>query len=144
MDFSNRGNRPQPQQQAAPAQTDMSTGGSQPQAPKKEKKGQGFDFGKISSMVVVFGVAIIAAALVVGLVFGSNGNPEGDLIKDDKYQAVFLDSPDGQVYFGKLDVYNNDLYQLTDIFYVRVEQPIQPEGQNQQAQPNIILEKLVH
>ncbi len=142
MDFSNRGNRPQQQQQAAPAQTDMSTGGSQPQAPKKEKKGKGFDFGKVSSMVVVFGVAIIAAALVIGLVFGSNGNPEEELINDDRYQAVFLDSPDGQVYFGKLDVYNKDLYQLTDIFYVRVEQPIQPEGAETQSQPNISLAKL--
>ena len=91
MDFSNRGNRPQQQQPTAPAQTEQSTNGeNQPKAPKKMKKSMGIDFGKISSMVIVFGVAIIAAALVVGLVFGSNGNPESERIKSDKYQAVAI------------------------------------------------------
>ncbi len=31
---------------------------------------------------------------------------------------------------------------MTDIYYVRVENPIQPEGANQQQQPNISLAKL--
>lgn len=143
MDFANRGNRPQ-QQQAAPAQTDMSSG-QQPQAPQQKKKRGGIDFGKFSSIVVLLGVAVIAAALIVGLVFGSGGtgNDESDLVKTEKYQAVFLDSPDGQVYFGNLEIFNNDLYSLTDIYYVRVENPIQPEGEEQQQQQaNISLAKL--
>ena len=55
---------------------------------------------------------------------------------------MFLNSADGQVYFGKLGTYNSDLYVLTDIYYVRVENPIQPEGASQEAQPNISLAKL--
>jgi hypothetical protein len=140
MDFANRGNRPQ--QQAAPAQTTMNGPESPTPMPTKKKR-VGINFGKFGAMVVLFGVAILAAALVVALVFGTNEQKsESELVKTDKYQAVFLDSPDGQVYFGKLGVYNDDLYVLNDIFYVRVEQPIQPEGQNQQTQPNISLAKL--
>ena len=34
------------------------------------------------------------------------------------------------------------MYVLSDIYYVRVENPIQPEGASQEAQPNISLAKL--
>lgn len=121
-----------------------------PPAPEKEKRfgaKKGLDFGKISSVFVVFGIAVVLVVLIVGLVFGSDGTTkqvsETTQIKTDKYQAVFLNSQDGQVYFGKLGVYNNDMYVLTDIYYVRVENPVQPEGTNQAAsKANISLAKL--
>lgn len=147
MDFANRGNRPvqqqQPQQQAVPQMGGSDTSSSM-SAPKSDKKK--LDFGKMSSMFVLFSVALLIVVLIVALVFGgkddSTGASESSLIKSDKYQALFLNSQDGQVYFGKLVVYNDDLYALTDIYYVRVENPIQPEGANQAAQPNISLAKL--
>jgi len=139
MDFANRGNRPvQQQQQPAPQMS-----GEQTPAPMRSKKG--IEFGKFGSIFVLFGIALLSAALLVGLVFGGKEdkvNKESALISTDKYQAVFLSSQDGQVYFGKLGVYNSDLYVLTDIYYVRVENPIQPEGANQTQQPNISLAKL--
>lgn len=140
MDFANRGGRPMQQQQPAPQ---MSSDNKEP-APQKSRK-RGFSFGKISSEVLLFGVALLAVVMIVALVFGGKdqvGNKESKLINVDKYQAVFLNSQDGQVYFGKLGIYNNSLYVLTDIYYVRVENPIQPEGANQAAQPNISLAKL--
>ncbi|MCA9328220.1 hypothetical protein KC959_00470, partial [Candidatus Saccharibacteria bacterium] len=128
------------QQQPAPQMSsDMES--SMPQ--KSGKKG--LDFSKLSSVFVLFGVALITAVMIIGLVFGGKGNrtnKEADLIQTDKYQAVFLNSQDGQVYFGKLGVYNSDTYVLQDIYYVRVENPVQPEGQNQQQQANISLAKL--
>ena len=145
MDFANRGNRPvQQQQQPAPQ---MSSGGDNNfSLPSKNSSKKGLDFGKLSSVFVLFGVTILVAVLIIALVFGGketdSGNKESALIKSDKYQAVFLDSQDGQVYFGKLGIYNDDLYVLTDIYYVRVENPIQPEGANQQQQANISLAKL--
>lgn len=152
MDFANRGNRPMQQQQPAPQMGGDNFGPSTPtptQTPEKVAKAKdrvkGLDFGKISSMFVVFAVALVAIVLIIGLVFGSDGvaqKDESDQIMTDKYQAVFLDSQDGQVYFGKLGVYNKDLYVLTDIYYVRVENPVQPEGQNQQQQASISLAKL--
>lgn len=146
MDFANRGNRPVQQQQQPAPQMSSNNGTEQFSMPTKNSNKKGLDFGKLSSVFVLFGVTILVAVLIVALVFGGkdtdSGNKESALIKSDKYQAVFLDSQDGQVYFGKLGIYNDDLYVLTDIYYVRVENPIQPEGANQQQQANISLAKL--
>jgi hypothetical protein len=146
MDFANRGNRPV-QQQSTPQMTNeapVTPSQSQFSAPKKDNKK--LDIKKLGASLLLFCIAILLAAALVGVIFGSNDNNTGNLestqIKTDKYQAVFLDSQDGQVYFGKLGVYNNDMYALTDIYYVRVENPIQPEGANQAQQPNISLAKL--
>jgi len=145
MDFANRGNRPNApatQQQSAPtnqsSQEERSDSSLKPTAPKKDSK---MDFGKVSSLFMLFAATVLAFVLVLGLVFFNDGRKESDSIQDDKYQAVFLDSQDGQVYFGKMGVYNRDMYILTDIYYVRVENPIQPQGTEAQ-QPNISLAKL--
>jgi hypothetical protein len=143
MDFANRGNRPNAApQQSAPQQQEQAPQSFKPMNNEGKKKKK-LDFGKITSGLLLVGTTFLVLALILGLVFGIGGQAsESDLIQEDKYQAVFLNSQDGQVYFGKLDVYNQDIYQLTDIYYVRVENPIQPEGANQQAQPNISLAKL--
>lgn len=145
MDFANRGNRPnaQAQQQSASVNhqeqlKDQSASSFKPSAPNKQSR---LDFGKISSLFMLVTVTLLAFVLVLGLIFFSNGNKESDAILADSYQAVFLDSQDGQVYFGKMSVYNKDMYVLTDIYYVRVENPIQPQGTEPQ-QPNISLAKL--
>ncbi len=142
MDFSNRDNRPG--QAAAPQQNTMPASNDRPAA-KRGMNMKGGMFGKLGPIVMLFSVAIIAAALIIALVLNNgdddSNNLESKLINRDQYQAVFLDSQDGQVYFGKMAVYNNDLYILSDIFYVRVENPIQPQGTEAQ-QPNISLAKL--
>ncbi len=80
-------------------------------------------------------------AMTVYTVFGKTSI--SSKIDTSKYQAVFLNSADGQVYFGKLKVLNDKYYELSDIYYVRVEQ-VQPDKNNAQAQPqqNISLAKL--
>lgn len=143
MDFANRGNQSAPQQNSQPVGNNTQpTAAFQP--PSKKGKGmnkRSMDMSKLGGMLMLGLGTLLIGAIIIGLVFGGVSK-ESELIKDDQYQAVFLDSPDGQVYFGKLDVYNSDLYRLTDIFYVRVEQALQPEGVNQTAQPNISLAKL--
>ena len=151
MDFANRGNRPSQAPQAGGQQNEQqpSTSSFQPMgsggSDKKDKSKPG-GLAKFGPMVMVFAITVILVALIALMIFGGSGeanNAESDLIDTNKYQAVFLDSQDGQVYFGKLEVYNGSLYRLTDIFYVRVEQPIQPEGADQvQQQANISLAKL--
>jgi hypothetical protein len=147
MDFANRGNRPVQQQSTQQANNEApSTMPTQSQfsSPKKTKKK--LDLTKLGASLLLFCIAILLVAALVGVVFGSKdentGNLESTQIQNDRYQAVFLDSQDGQVYFGKLAIYNNEIYALTDIYYVRVENPIQPEGANQAQQPNISLAKL--
>ena len=59
-------------------------------------------------------------------------------IKTDKYQALFLTN--GQVYFGKLRNINDKYVQLTDIYYLQVQQNVQPGDKNkddQQAQVSL-------
>lgn len=144
MDFANRGNRPNtaPQQSAPQQQQEQPSHSFQPTNNEKKSKKK-IDFGKVTSGILLIGTTFLVLALILGLVFGIGGEKsETDLIQTDKYQAVFLNSQDGQVYFGKLEVFNRDIYSLTDIYYVRVENPIQPEGANQPAQPNISLAKL--
>lgn len=133
MDFANRGVRPNSTQQPQPSTENR----------QLRTKRSRLDFNKLSSITMLVMASLLAFALVIGVIFIKDGSSlESELIKTDKYQAVFLDSQDGQVYFGKLSVYNRDLYKLQDIYYVRVENPIQPEGANQQQQPNISLAKL--
>jgi flagellar basal body-associated protein FliL len=59
-------------------------------------------------------------------------------IKKDKFQAVFLTN--GQVYFGKIDQIIGNYVRLHEIYYLQVQQTVQPkdntktstENQNQQ------------
>lgn len=94
---------------------------------------------------LLFGVAILATLVLVFMVVGGSKGLDS-AVKKGKYQAVFLNSQDGQVYFGKLSAYNQQYYKLTDIFYVRVENKVQPESQaqasNTATQQSISLAKL--
>ena len=112
-------------------------------SPKAKK---GFTKTQIFMSVALFAVAILATLMLLFMVLGG-GKDLNSAVNKDQYQAVFLNSQDGQVYFGKLEAYNEQYYRLTDIFYVRVEQKIQPEGQasaasTSQAQQSISLAKL--
>lgn len=146
MDFANRGNRQSQQQSVAPQKESM--GAQQtPQFNKPSmKQVKPLDMGKAGSLFMVVASALLVFVLIIGLVFikpdSTSTNKESALIQADRYQAVFLDSQDGQVYFGKLTQFNKDTYSLTDIYYVRVENPIQPEDSNTQPQANISLAKL--
>lgn len=91
-------------------------------------------------------VLLVAAAmlLVLGVIwlsaFGAKVNPESEYVDQDKMQAVFLTG--GQVYFGKIRALNRGYVGLTDIYYLRVNQQVQPkQGEQAQAQ-DIALVKL--
>lgn len=120
-----------PQQHTAPM----------PAASKKKK----LTSSQLVAGVLLFGVAILATLVLVFMVVGGSKGLD-NAVKKSQYQAVFLNSQDGQVYFGKLTAYNQQYYKLTDIFYVRVENKVQPETQaqanNSASQQSISLAKL--
>lgn len=126
-----------------PAQTvnrgpvDGSVQQSVPAGGKKPKKG--LNVSKI--LFVVFSALI--AILIIGVIVSvfTSKDTTASQIKSDQYQAVFLNSSDGQVYFGKLSVLNARYYKLTDIYYVRVQQ-VQPDKNNSAATSSISLAKL--
>ena len=115
--------------------------GAMPVSSKKKK----LSSSQLVAGALLFGVAILATLVLVFMVVGGSKGLDS-AVKKGKYQAVFLNSQDGQVYFGKLAAYNQQYYKLTDIFYVRVENKIQPEGQQQAtstaSQQSISLAKL--
>lgn len=92
--------------------------------------------------------AIIVIAIVIvgirtkgfGLIAGSSSGERAS-----GYSAVFLSN--GQVYFGKLANVNNDWLTLTNIYYLQVEQKLQPKAeetteQTKEEQPKLSLVKL--
>lgn len=89
-------------------------------------------------------IAIAAAAVVVAIGLGGylSGNKTPSAAKPKPYQAVFLTN--GQVYFGKIvKTTTNDTY-LNDIYYLQVQQPLQPPDPNKKdsQQPQLQLVKL--
>lgn len=87
-----------------------------------------------AGMLVIAGALLAAATLSLLLLNNKSAiSQENDLIEDSQYQAVFLNTADGQVYFGNLASYSKDLYTLSDIYYVQVQTQTQPETGQQQT-----------
>ena len=60
--------------------------------------------------------------------------------KPSIYSAVFL--ANNQVYFGKLFDVNSDYPRLQEVYYLRVQGPLQPPPATESAQPDVQLVKL--
>lgn len=113
--------------------------GGQSPAPAGGPVGSSKKSGVLKMALLVVSGVLFVGVLVSAFLFLGPKNVSSE-IKSDKYQAVFLNSADGQVYFGKLKVLNSEYYKLTDIYYVRVEQ-VQPTESDATSQ-NISLAKL--
>lgn len=105
-------------------------GGSHKGGDKKESKVFNLKF---ASVALLFSSTILVIALLFFLVLGGGSNKhEGRYVDSDKYQAVFLNG--GQVYFGQVTDLNNKYLRLVDIYYLRVNQQVQPaEGEQAPA-----------
>src|SRR3989344_8770085 len=61
-------------------------------------------------------------------------------VKSSGYSAVFMTN--NQVYFGKLSDSNTPLPKLREVYYLRVDRPLQPPPATESAQPDVQLVKL--
>ncbi len=85
-------------------------------------------------------IALAVAALAVAAFIFFTGNKTGETgINTSRYQAVFL--VNGQIYFGKLQNFNDASFKLTDIYYPQA-QTAGEEETTAQAQSGIQLIKL--
>ena len=86
---------------------------------------------KTRRLVSVVVVALVIVALAVGgwLAYSARS---GVAVKKDAYQAVFLTN--GQVYFGKLSDTKGDYLSMNNIYYLQVQQAVQP-GETKTATP---------
>lgn len=150
MEFNNRG----ASQPAAPAVRVASNGGGHA-APSggNGKKNLGWKSSpawlRAVWIVLLFSATTLAVALVTLLYFG--GSKEVDFVDSKRQQAVFLTN--GQVYFGKVKSISKDYIDLRGIYYLNVNQQVQPDQKpagnnannatnNQQSQSSISLVKL--
>jgi hypothetical protein len=77
-------------------------------------------------VIMLFAGTILVVALLVLLYFG--GAREQNYIDKSKQQAVFLSN--GQVYFGKIKSITKDYVDLQQIYYLNVNQQVQPNQSN--------------
>lgn len=75
------------------------------------------------------GIVLAVAVLAVGGWYLLRGVFAGSSIDGSKFQAVFLTS--GQVYFGRMQILNDDYIKLTDVFYIQAS-TASGEGENPQ------------
>ena len=138
MEFNRGGRQSQPTSPTAtnnpgPGQSPAS-GGASTQKPaglnngNKSNKSSKFMNLKFASVALLFSATILVVALLIFLAVSTPKN-ESTFVEDDKFQAVFLNG--GQVYFGQVTDLNSNYLRLVDIYYLRVNQQVQPaEGEN--------------
>jgi hypothetical protein len=96
-------------------------------------------FSKKPMMGIAAVVVIIVLLLGGWFAWSRMGGDSG--VKSDEYQAVFLTN--GQVYFGKLSGVNDSYVKLNDIYYLQVQQSVQPSDKKKtDDQSQVSLAKL--
>jgi hypothetical protein len=140
MDFMNRGTRPPVQHNGqgleGPAGAHKAPGATSAKSRKKLPN----KLVKIGSIAFLLSVAVLIIAIVFALVFVKNSDTkEATYVDKGKLQAVFLNG--GQVYFGKISDLNSKYLNMNNIYYLRVNQQVQP-GQTNTNANDISLVKL--
>ncbi len=115
MDFANRGARPAGTEGISPS---VQNSGSQ-----KKSKMSSSKWLRIMTIVLLFAGTLIGVALIALMIFGKQTD-ETSYVKKKQYQAIFLNG--GQVYFGKIGKFTDTYITLSDIYYLRVNQQVQP------------------
>ncbi len=116
MDFSQRTSRP-----ASTSDHSSPEGSSK----SKNKKSRFWGNLPVLSIVLLYSLTILIIALAIyAFVIGNRVNGQDKYVAKDKYQAVFLNG--GQVYFGKVTTANSKYLTLNDIYYLKVNQAVQP------------------
>lgn len=77
---------------------------------------------RIVWVTLLFAVTLLVVAIALLFYFGSP--KEMNMVDNSKQQAVFLTN--GQVYFGKIGEINKGYLSLSNIYYLNVNQQVQP------------------
>ncbi|MBP7806948.1 hypothetical protein KA047_00435 [Candidatus Saccharibacteria bacterium] len=129
MDISVNGGRPNPSPNQNPTQ--VKTAKSR-RRPLKSLS--------VMSLVLLVSIAILVLSTSALLAFGKKDSKEGRYVDETKLQAVFLNG--GQVYFGNIQNLNREYIRMGNIYYLRVNQQVQPGNNAKQSDQDISLVKL--
>ena len=95
---------------------------------------------KTKLIVIVIGLITALALMIAGAVFILRGSTASS-IDGGKYQAVFMTN--GQVYFGKLQIMNDEYMKLNDIYYLQAKEPsTNPQETTSSTAADVTLVKL--
>ena len=114
MDFTQSGSRPSASQGGA------SNGGG---AAHRKKKA-GFEWLKISTVTLLFGITVLIVGVILLMSIGTP-NQESKLVNTSSHQAIFLSN--GQVYFGNITALNDKYLRISDLYYLRQTESPQPD-----------------
>jgi hypothetical protein len=117
MDFVNHN-----PQSAAPAPTQAAPQNHSPKQSAVVRRNSDKPIRIMTVVVLVLG-ALIVGLLALYLAVGTTPT-EQKYVDKTKYQAVFLNG--GQVYFGRISELNSKFVTLNKIYYLRVNQQVQP------------------
>jgi hypothetical protein len=111
------------------AQTNQPVAGARPAA--VQHAGGSHNSGNGRKLVAtIVSLVVLLALIIAGLWIWQSkaANADNTNIDANKYQAVFMTN--GQVYFGHLASLGGEYVELTDIYYLQVQQDVQPSGNN--------------
>lgn len=131
MDWMNRDTRPN-QDISQSVGHPSSQGGAHSQGRKVRSTG----LIRAASITLLFSATLLIIALLLYTAFGNKPNNEGKYVNTSKFQAIFLNG--GQVYFGHIRTLNNKYIRIDNIYYLRVNQTVQPNGQQQNSNPELV------
>jgi hypothetical protein len=95
---------------------------------------------RILNVALIFMVALIVGLVALYVAIGGNNN-EDKYVDKTKFQAIFLNG--GQVYFGKVHSLNEKFITIDNIYYLRVNQQVQPnQSTTSSANQDVSLAKL--
>lgn len=88
-------------------------------------------------IIVIAAIVLLVAAVAVYKFSYKKDNTGLAGVNKDQYQALFLTN--GQVYFGKLEQADKSTVKISDIYYLQVQQPVQPkEDEQQQGETQLV------
>jgi hypothetical protein len=133
MEWMNRG-----QGQGQPAGQAPQAGGpaTAAHAAKRTKDGVGIWRSlRLAQVSLLFLITVLILAVVAYIAVGGP-KKEGSYVDNKKLQAVFLNG--GQVYFGNITDLNGTFLGMSNIYYLRVNQQVQPNQSNASTSANDI------
>ncbi len=139
MDFMNRGGRPV--QQNTQTQThghglESAPGPVKSPAQKSSKKDRA-KLARIAYVGFLGAITVLVVAVLLSFAFAKDiSSKEKGYVNKDQFQAVFLNG--GQVYFGKITDLNSQYLSMGNIYYLRVNQQVQPDQKDSSAAANDI------
>jgi hypothetical protein len=138
MDFMNRGGRPV--QQNTQTQThgpEHTPGPVKSPVQKSSKLKDKAKLARIAYVGFLGAITILVVAVLLSFAFAKDiSSKEKSYVNKDQFQAVFLNG--GQVYFGKITDLNERYLSMGNIYYLRVNQQVQPDQQQTSAAANDI------